>query len=1068
MTSIDNNQSCDAVAFVVTDISLNCDEYERWLLDSGASNHMTSDRTGMYDYAESDKYVRIGDGSNMKVEGIGKLDIQVVDSTGKERTVTLKNVRYVPGLTYNLLSLGRILENGLNISYEEQRMFVGNHQIKFELTERIKTDGADLFALSATRIEDKVHLTMDAQVLHEQLGHPNVESTLTTAKKYGLKLRNVHYTCEHCVMGKSRQKNVNTVATSKSGRAGERLFLDLSTFNEVTLGGSRHWMLVIDEYTGMKFTYLLKYKSDLVDKCMDLLNELHRRGFNVKYIRMDNAGENNALAKALNNSPYDIKVEFTSPNTPQQNGMVERAFATLYGKLRATYLKTNMNENLKNKLKGEAVRTITIADNLTYRGRNGFCPYEKFYRKKPLDIKYLRRFGEIGILANRKKLKAKSEDRGTKCYFVGYADDHTPDTYRMYNPNTGKIVLSRDIRWLDTFELTPDIKEESGIQYLEYGEDVEEDKNEKELNEATTPGNQPINDIEPNRPMTRSTRSYLPREVRMLHTSYNNIYENLDSAFCVTDISTKQPEFDSGKVEISYLDAVNGPDAEQWKKAINEEIEKWKQREVFKTVKIKDVPKNKRLIGSRWVFERRKDGQFRARIVAQGFTQVPGIDFKYSHAPVINDVTFHLLLIEWFVNSDWVALQIDIRTAFLYGELEEEIYMRMPEGMQKNDDDCMVLLKSTYGLVQAARQWYIQLVKFLRKHQYLRSLIDPCLIIKRRDDEVVIILIYVDDCAIFGTYDLAYETINLIASRFKIRKEETLCKYVGCEVRKTKFGILLNQPWIVQDIINEFDLKGDTPVTPGYPNETLLRATNIEDMVNPELHKLYRSGVGKLLYLTKHSRPDISNSLRELSQHLDKPTRAHIQALFRALDYVANTRENYLILKPTKNNNEIMAYVDSDYATNKDTRKSVTGYVIFFRDALIAWKSKQQESVTLSSTEAEYTALSEVVTMVIYIKQLLDFLGIEYTEPTKIFVDNTGAIFLANNWVTSNRTKHIDVKYHFVRELIEDGKIEVVYVRTNENPADMFTKNLNGEKHDYHRMTVMDGMGHVGNTISQE
>ena len=138
------------------------------------------------------------------------------------------------------------------------------------------------------------------------------------------------------------------------------------------------------------------------------------------------------------------------------------------------------------------------------------------------------------------------------------------------------------------------------------------------------------------------------------------------------------------------------------------------------------------------------------------------------------------------------------------------------------------------------------------------------------------------------------------------------------------------------------------------------------------------------------------------------------------------------------------------------------------RDALIAWKSKQQESVTLSSTEAEYTALSEVVTMVIYIKQLLDFLGIKYAELTKIFVDNTGAIFLANNWVTSNRTKHIDVKYHFVRELIEDGKIEVVYVRTNENPADMFTKNLNGEKHDYHRMTVMDGMGHVGNTISQE
>src|SRR5210317_372543 len=162
-----------------------------------------------------------------------------------------------------------------------------------------------------------------------------------------------------------------------------------------------------------------------------------------------------------------------------------------------------------------------------------------------------------------------------------------------------------------------------------------------------------------------------------------------------------------------------------------------------------------------------------------------------------------------------------------------------------------------------------------------------------------------------------------------------------------------------------------------------------------------------------------------------------------------------------------MAYVDSDYAGNKDSRKSVTGYVVFFRDALIAWKSKQQESVTLSSTEGEYTALSEVVTMVIYIKQLLDFLEIEYVEPTKIFVDNTGAIFLANNWVTSNRTKHIDVKYHFVCRLNEDGRIEVIYVCTNENPVNMFTKDLNAEKHDYHRMTVMDRMGHVGNLMTQ-
>src|SRR5210317_171618 len=182
--------------------------------------------------------------------------------------------------------------------------------------------------------------------------------------------------------------------------------------------------------------------------------------------------------------------------------------------------------------------------------------------------------------------------------------------------------------------------------------------------------------------------------------------------------------------------------------------------------------------------------------------------------------------------------------------------------------------------------------------------------------------------------------LKFITEKFKIRKEEILNKYVGCEIKKKEFGILLNQPWIVKDIKNKFDLINNNLVTPGNPNETLRKAENQNEVVNKNLHKLYRSGVGKLLYLTKHSRPDISNSLRELSQHLNKPTRAHIRALFRALDYVANSSENYLILKPSKHSNEITTYVDSDYATNKDNRKSVTGYLIFFWDALIAWKSK--------------------------------------------------------------------------------------------------------------------------------
>src|SRR5210317_1405024 len=329
------------------------------------------------------------------------------------------------------------------------------------------------------------------------------------------------------------------------------------------------------------------------------------------------------FAKALRESPYHTRIELTAPNTPEQNGVVERAFATLYGKLRATYLRSDLSQELKSKLKGEAVRTLTIADNLTYRGKIGMCPYERFYKRRPLGIEYLRRFGEIGVICNRIKLKAKDEDRGIKCIFVGYADDHTPDTYQMYNLNMKKIVLSRDICWLDTFKLNEDIERFSIIEDIEIN-DVEVENNNDNTETATPNVN--INRNVPDAPIRRRPTTRLSRELHNLHTSYNNIYENLDSAFCVQGILNKEQEDNStdsteyGKVEITYQEAINGPNKEQWEKAIEEEVKKCKQNEVYKTIKISEVPQNKRLVGSRWVLERRKDGQFRARVVAQGFT----------------------------------------------------------------------------------------------------------------------------------------------------------------------------------------------------------------------------------------------------------------------------------------------------------------------------------------------------------------------------------------------------------------------------------------------------------------
>jgi hypothetical protein len=216
-----------------------------------------------------------------------------------------------------------------------------------------------------------------------------------------------------------------------------------------------------------------------------------------------------------------------------------------------------------------------------------------------------------------------------------------------------------------------------------------------------------------------------------------------------------------------------------------------------------------------------------------------------------------------------------------------------------------------------------------------------------------------------------------------------------------------------------------------------------DPLISVEDQKQYRSGVGMLLYLVKHSRPDIANAVRELSKVADGATAAHWNAMLRVIKFVIDTENYGLKIKPYKTDGvfHLEGISDSEYAGDKDTRISVYGYILYFCGAPIAWKSKSGKSVTLSSTEAEYFAASEIAKEAIFAKQVIESMGIEIKYPITIKVDNVGAIYLANNYATSQRTKHIDIRTHFVREFIEDGIIKVVFVKSEDNDADILTKN---------------------------
>jgi hypothetical protein len=447
-------------------------------------------------------------------------------------------------------------------------------------------------------------------------------------------------------------------------------------------------------------------------------------------------------------------------------------------------------------------------------------------------------------------------------------------------------------------------------------------------------------------------------------------------------------------------------DKQEWIDAINVELKNMDKHQVWKIVKKKDVPANRRLIGSRWVFKKKNNGVYRARLVAKGFSQIPGVDFTENYAPVLTDETLRLLVLYWNIKN-FDSEQLDVETAFLYGELEEEIYMACPDGLTIGDDECLLLTKSIYGLVQAARQWNTKFVSTLLEIGFVQCKADPCLLYRISDDGEIFLIVYVDDCACIGNRAAIDVAINEIKKYFVIKCLGKLNEYVGCQIINQEGLVEIKQPDIVKSLELRFGkniniLKDIT--TPAITRSVVIRPTEDDTTLIKNLQQFYRSGVGTLLYLVKHSRPDIANAVRELSKVMDGATAAHLKMLLQTIKYVVATKDKNLKFKPAalcKNEWKVEAFCDSDYAGDTETRHSVTGYVVFVMGVAIAWKSKAQRNVTLSSTEAEYTAIAEVCKELLFIVQLMEFMHMKIALPIPVRVDNVGAIFMANNKVTS-------------------------------------------------------------------
>lgn len=399
----------------------------------------------------------------------------------------------------------------------------------------------------------------------------------------------------------------------------------------------------------------------------------------------------------------------------------------------------------------------------------------------------------------------------------------------------------------------------------------------------------------------------------------------------------------------------------------------------------------------------------------------------------------------------------DVKTAFLHGDLTEEIFMEQPPGFkdeQRSDLVCK-LCRSIYGLKQAARAWNIKINEVLTHQNFLRSKADPCLYTKKLANRWVYMLIYVDDILIcFEQERDEAEILKKLNQHFDTKDLGNIKNYLGIQIEREEDGsFLLNQRHKIQEIIETFGMEDAKPVK--APMETnYLKEMNCQDNPLPT-NTQYRKAIGKLLYLTTATRPDIAATVGILCRKVSMSSKKDWNAVKRIIRYLKGT-SHYKLKLPASDEITLTGYVDADWAGDTSDRKSTSGYLFFLSGGAISWTSRKQLSVTLLSTEAEYVAAAQASQEVIWLRQLLTDLGQPQLGPTEIYEDNQGCLVLAHMEGVNSRTKHIDVKFHFLRDLQEQGLLELLYCPTEDMTADILTKPLTAERHS--RLTKKIGL----------
>lgn len=974
-----------------------------WIVDSGATSHMCSDQNLFQNLKYDDDlgFVRIADGKNYPIKGIGTINLWLKHNNDPI-LFKLDNVNFVPQFDTNLISVNKLTKQGMSITFDK----LGCHAVINETYIELATYLRNGYILNESQ---DLHVARPCiHEWHKRMAHKNIANIKYNKNRLGLSISKCTCIddCIPCIQGKltalpfpkHAQKPTNSLEVVVSDVCGQ--------MPVQSLGKSKYFITFVDIFSDYTEVVSIRNKSDAKQCIINYIERLKNAGKQKPItFRSDNGGEyiDKHLIDYLEKE--GIKIEHTVHDCPQQNGISERKNRTLCDAVR-TMLKS---AKLPPSLWAEALANAVYTFNRIPRTGMERSPIEMFSGK--LRTPFFIEFGAPVFVATKAHGRKKLDDRAKLMRFLSV--DEQSKGFRLWDGRS--VRVERNVRFFNS-----------------KGGNLSFDKLYCET-PITNPINQP-NEESDNVQNSPSSHAVEPRRSTRL------IEQQKDKAAAVIDNLLLEPK--------TYKQALNSLEKDKWLIAMKEELQSIKDNSTWSVV---DLPQGRKAIGSKWVYKLKRDSsgniaKYKARLVAQGFTQRYGIDYDEVFAPVARSTTFRTLLSIAGKNKLFVK-QYDVKTAFLNGRLDEEIYMKPPQGMDIGTK-VFKLHKSIYGLKQAARVWNNTLHKGLIDRGFTQSKSDSCLYVKRSNNDVCLLIVHVDDIVFASnTENNITEVINALRNLFEIKDLGDIKNFLNIDIHRESDGSFsMSQTRYIHEIANEAglaDAKSQKyPLDPGYHK---LQDNNLLDN-----NQLYRKLIGMLLYVSTNTRPDVAASVPILSQKVEKPRELDLNEVKRVIKYLKSTHNLRLNLSPNPKQT-LIAFSDADWAEDRETRKSIGGIICMLHGGTISWSSRKQNLVSISSTESEYYALSETVREIKWLTNLLNDFGINIKDPIEINCDSQSCIKMLENDKFSNRTKHIDVRCHHIKESIRDNQIKLKYCPSEDNIADMLTKPLAGTKLTYLR-----------------